>query len=80
MSRIATVTKYSEPFVMVVLVINGLLFCLGALSDHSSTVIVIYLLLAALNFVGSCIVGAHWKRKRKQANAKWPQEASDSGG
>lgn len=50
MSRVAKTSKYTEPFVMVVLVVNGFLFCLGALSDRSSTVIVIYILLAALVF------------------------------
>jgi len=80
MSRIGRASKYSEPFVAVVLLVNGLLFCLGALSDHSATVIVIYILLAALNFVGSWRVGSHWNRSREQAHAKSTQEATDSGG
>lgn len=80
MNRLAKVTEYAEPFVMVVLVINGLLFCLGALSDHSNTVIVIYILMAAVNFLGSWKVGSHWNQHRHDINVEGTQKSSDSGG
>jgi hypothetical protein len=50
---------------MVALIVNGLLFCLGALSGHSNAVTVIYVLAALLNFIGAWKVGSDWRRQRQ---------------
>jgi len=78
MNRAKKAPKYTEPFLMVVLVVNGILFCLGALSDHSSIVIVIYVLSAALNFFGSWKVGSRWTRNQKAAETEDSEESFDS--
>ena len=65
MSRIGKRSRYTAPFVMVALIVNGFLFCLGALSGHSSAVTIIYVLAALLNFVGSWKVGSDWRKHRR---------------
>ena len=48
----------SWPFLMVALFVNGLHFFLGALSDHSRGIIILYCVFALLNFLGSWKTGS----------------------
>ena len=70
-------SPYASPFLMVVLLVNGFLFCLGALGDHSKGIIILYCILALLNFLGSWKIGYDWKRYRQAVNRKETQEISE---